>query len=504
MTSTNTAHPVTTTVTTPLSAPYYYRRQGVYYMRLRPVGSLKGHAVSLRTTDRSHAMTTSQDLRNALKGFHLDNPGATWEEIREAIREFSSEALAADHSGDPMQSYGMVYQDLRAELTGHAMTASMSPVQARGVDTAVQALRAAESRLSGNLGPLNGIIQDLSEPMGSLQEPMGSPANKSPSLSLSVNANPVPKGITGATTGATTETQAIMVTFRDLSTAYLGEHSANVKVTTLKGLTATLNGLCAALGEIDMRTHTRDHMTTLKADLCDGRTLATVNKYLSTLMTVLEWAVNTGTIERHYAKGLKFKRDADSDRKAFTEAQVGTIMSKAQDDQSDASLVIQLATITGARLNEILTLTKEDVREVAGVLVIDINEDQTHKSLKNRSSARLVPLVAAHGFNLEAFLELVAGLPAGGRLFPNVTHNTGRAINTKLRTFHGLDDKALVLHSLRHSLATTMKSQGVKLEHAQAILGHSSGVITWDLYGRSATADLGALKAALEVAHKGA
>lgn len=442
-------------------------------------------------------MTASQDLRNALKGFHLDNPGATWEEIREAIRSFAIEALEADHSGDPMQQYGMVYSDLRSELTGHAMTASMSPVQARGVDTAVQALRAAESRLSGNLGPLNGIIQDLSEPVCALQEPKRSSANESPSLSLSVNAKSH-KGTLGLTYTAT----APEVTFRALADAYLGEHSGNVKATTLKGLNATLNGLSAALGDTDMMTHTRNDMTTLKADLNESRANATVNKMLSTLQTVLEWAVNTGTIERHYAKGLKFKRDADSDRKAFTEAQVVDVMTQATEDHSETSTVIQLATITGARLNEILTLTKEDVREVAGVLVIDINEDQTHKSLKNRSSARLVPLVAAHGFNLEAFLKLVAGLPAGGRLFPNVTHNTGRAINAKLRTFHGLDDKALVLHSLRHSLATAMKSQGVKLEHAQAILGHSSGVITWDLYGRSAVADLEALRDALAVAHK--
>lgn len=499
MTSTNTAHPVTTTVTTPLSHPYYYRRQGVYYMRLRPVGSTKGHAVSLRTTDKATAMTTSKTLRQALAGFHLDNPGATWEEIREAIHEFALEALAMTHSDDPMQQYGMVYRDLRAELTGHAMTASMTAVQARGIDTATKALRAAESRLQGNLGPLTGIIQDLSEPVGSLQEPTRSPANKSLLASLSVNANSIPKGITGATT----QTQALKVTFKDLSTAYLKEHSGNVKATTLKGLTATLNGLSAALGDTDMMTHTRDTMTTLKADLNESRANATVNKMLSTLQTVLEWAVNTGTIERHYAKGLKFKRDADSDRKAFTEDQVGTIMAQAQANPCEASTVIQLAALTGARLNEILTLTKEDIREVAGVLVLDINETQAHKSLKNKGSARLVPLVEAYGFNLKGFLQSVAELPEGARLF-TVSTNTGRAINAKLRTFHGLSDSSLVLHSLRHSVATFMKSKGVKVEHAQALLGHSSGVITWDLYGRSATADLEALRSALEDAHKGA
>lgn len=476
-------------------------------MRLRPVGSTKGHAVSLRTTDKATAMTASKNLRQALAGFHLDNPGATWEEIRAAIVEFALEALAMDHSDDPLQSYGMVYSDLRGELRGHAMTAPMTAVQARGIEVATQALYAAESRLQGNLGPLNGIIQDLDEPQRGLSGPASAAVHTRPCLSPSVKSIPDPKGTHEANPQSITQsiTQAgpTVRTFRALADAYLAEHEGNVKATTLKGLNATLNGLCAALGETNMVTHTRDTMTALKADLCEGRALATVNKMLSTLMTVLEWSVNTGMIGRHYAKGLKFKRDADSDRKAFTEAQVGTIMAKALEDQSEASKVIQLAALTGARLNEILTLTKEDIREVGGVVVIDINETQAHKSLKNKGSARLVPLVSAYGFNLEAFLESIVALPEGARLF-TVSSNTGRAINAKLRTFHGLDDTALVLHSLRHSVATFMKTQGVKVEHAQAILGHASGIITWDLYGRSAVTDLKALRDALEVAHKGA
>lgn len=436
-------------------------------------------------------MTASQDLRNALKGFHLDNPGATWEEIREAIREFALEALASDHNDDPMQQYGMVYQDLRAELTGHAMTASMSPVQARGVDTAVQALRAAESRLSGNLGPLNGIIQDLSEPVCALSEPVRSSANKSPSLSLSVNAKH-PKG---------TLESPERLTFLSIATAYVKEHKDNIQASTLKNLEASLRVLSVALADTDMMTHSRDDMTTLKETLGTTRANSTVNKLLTILLTVCEWAVNTGMIDRHYAKGLKIRKDADSSRKAFTEAQVVTIMAQATEETTEASLLIQLGTLTGARLAELTGLTKGDFKEVAGVSVIDINTNHAHKSLKNKQSHRLVPLVEALGSDLGALFELVEALPSeDSRLFPNDA-SLGRTVNAKLRQFHGMaDDKALTFHSLRHSMATAFKAKGLSLDHAQALLGHSSRTITYDLYGRGAGVDLKGLKESLTTA----
>lgn len=426
-------------------------------------------------------MTTSKDLRGALQGFHLDNPQATWGEIREAIRGFALEALAADHSDDPMQQYGRVYSDLRSELVGHAMTASMGPVQARGLEVATRAVYGAEQRLRGNLGPLNETLREL-----------GDPADAGLSLPISVNASL-----------RTTESIATPYTFRTLSDAYLAEHADNVKASTLKALRASLGTVADCLGGTDMVTHDRAVMTDLKAALGTDRANTTVNKLLTTMTTVLDWAVNNGLIPRHFAKGLKIKRDVDSDRKAFTEAQVKAIMGKAVQDPTDASTLIQLATITGARLNELATLVKEDIRTVAGVVVLSINEDHGHKSLKNKQSARLIPLVSAYGFDLGAFLRSVDTLPAGGRLF-SYGINVGRMVNAKLRTFHGqADDKALVFHSLRHSLATAMKIHGVPLDHAQAIMGHATGSITFDLYGKGGGVDLMGLRDSLRLALKG-
>lgn len=404
-------------------------------------------------------MQNSKDLRAALAGFHLDNPQADWESIRSAIREFALEAIQADHSNDPMQSYGMVYDDLRGHLIGHAMTAPMTPVQARGVQAALAAVDGAQKRLNGDLGALNEILED------------GPNCGTSTPLSASLSVLPT----------------ADALTFEGLSTIYIKEHQTNVTDATLKSLSYNLKALNGALSGLDLKDHSRADMQTLKATLGTSRSASTVNKLLTTLVTVLDWSVNNGLLERHYAKGLKHRKGADSQRKAFSKIQIQTIMSKAVEDTSEASLLIQLGVLTGARLNELTTLVKGDFRTVNDVLMLSINKDHAHKSLKNAHSVRMVPLVASLEFDLEGFLKRLEDLSGDDQLFSGSRAHLANTANTLLRGFHGEADKDLVFHSLRHSVASSLKSSGSRLEVAQAILGHSSGSITWDLYGRCGT-----------------
>lgn len=43
--------------------------------------------------------------------------------------------------------------------------------------------------------------------------------------------------------------------------------------------------------------------------------------------------------------------------------------------------------------------------------------------------------------------------------------------------------RGLVYHSLRHSLSSLMQAHGVPTTHAQAVMGHVTGTITFDTYG---------------------
>ena len=142
---------------------------------------------------------------------------------------------------------------------------------------------------------------------------------------------------------------------------------------------------------------------------------------------------------------------------------------------------------------------------MGGITVIDINKDEdSGKTLKNDFSVRQVPLVdGAYGFSLVAFLEWVAGEP--GRLFKAKAHYFNKPLNDSLREPLGLDaggDQSF--HSLRHSLSELLKAAATPEVIAQSITGHSSGNITYDLYGGDARVGVEKLHAALCAAFEGA
>jgi hypothetical protein len=102
---------------TALAKPYYYRRSGRYYLRLRPQGNTTGFfTLSLRTADKAIAMTISKDILKALGAFHLDNPSATWDELRERLIDIAEECLTLAHGDDSLVAYQMVYDELRISL----------------------------------------------------------------------------------------------------------------------------------------------------------------------------------------------------------------------------------------------------------------------------------------------------------------------------------------------------------------------------------------------------
>lgn len=91
--------------TTRLSKPYHYRRNGIYYLRLRETGSLtRTVSVSLKTTDRKAAMDASRHLAETIKAFHLDHPEATWHELREHLIWVAEGLLSSAHDvGRPVR-----------------------------------------------------------------------------------------------------------------------------------------------------------------------------------------------------------------------------------------------------------------------------------------------------------------------------------------------------------------------------------------------------------------
>ena len=241
----------------------------------------------------------------------------------------------------------------------------------------------------------------------------------------------------------------------------------------------------------------------------ENRKASTVKKLLTRFSTVMDWAVNNGYLEKSLDKGLKPTKGADSSREPFSRDQVKALMDHAKTLPVDAwqRWALSLGVITGARIEEIRQLTKADIKEVPGVSganrtwVIDINRNDG-KSVKTNSSVRVIPLTdGAYGFDLQAFLEFVA--KADSRLFTLGAGQFSGVLNGTLREVLGLKtDRTQTFHSLRHSLAGALKAAEVPVGTAESILGHSSGSISYDLYGAGSAVEVGRMAEALRAAFK--
>ncbi|WP_225609867.1 tyrosine-type recombinase/integrase [Pseudomonas sp. PDM02] len=281
------------------------------------------------------------------------------------------------------------------------------------------------------------------------------------------------------------------VTFEALSSLYLADRGQDQKTSTLKETKICHGTISAALGELDMRTHSRADLVALRDRLADGRMPSTVNKLIVKLSAVLAWSVENGHISKSYDKKLKLTKGLESSRKAFTQDQVGMLVaySNTLPESSWKRWLLSLGAITGGRLNEISQLTVSDVQTLASsITAIHINEVGEGKSIKNKRSERLVPLTdGAYGFDLTAFLRYVdARKVSGSDSLAQIGYKTAgewvnqQAIPEALGDTYG---PGLVFHSLRHSLASLMQVKGVPTTHAQAVMGHASGTITFDTYG---------------------
>ncbi|MBN0452430.1 integrase, partial [Pseudomonas aeruginosa] len=92
---------------------------------------------------------------------------------------------------------------------------------------------------------------------------------------------------------------------------FISERRGNVEDSTLRAIQSNCRTLSSLPGDLDIRTHTRTDMVTLKEKITDGRKPLTINKLLTQLSTVMDWAKNNGHIERAFDKGLKIERGAE-------------------------------------------------------------------------------------------------------------------------------------------------------------------------------------------------
>ena len=153
-----------------------------------------------------------------------------------------------------------------------------------------------------------------------------------------------------------------------------------------------------------------------------------------------------------------------------------------------------LGAYTGARREELLGLTPDDVRLIDGLPCIDIRPNQ-HRGLKNPAATRIVPI---HDHLLElGFMDHVAKMqktrqaalfpeliPAtsGQKFGDNLYYNWHKALHQQL----GAEAEELCFHSWRHYVIATLKDDSsVTDKHRRDLAGHVGKDVHEEVYDKA-------------------
>jgi len=464
-----------------LAKPYLIRRKGSgrYTMRLRKVGSTTSLiSIGLRTTSRSLAMNHLNELSATAKAFLLDNPEATAEELRGHLKDMA-ERLLTDASDDYWDGVEVSHlHDAKANLREIAAKHSLSIEQHHHLAASLKVIDAAQKRVNeGDAGPLLDILKGL----GATNVVHN--GDSTTILKKEQGSHPAESNNNGHSSA---------FFWDDLAETYRNEKAQEWTPATLRDIQSVHKTLSRFLKGINMKAHTREQIKAVRDSLdADGLAPATINKALAKLEAVVTWGNNNGYLNHNYTKGLK-RKNITSDRKAFSEEQLAKVVKTIKEEPLPAKRFFGLlAVITGARCGELTQLTKKDIIKECvdgeGIYCVDLNDKDAGKSLKNKYSIRQIPITdGAFGFSLSAFLEYVHSLPDDNSLIFGMSRDIASKWFNEQVLPHSLPERTKdhVLHSLRHTLATTMKEKGVTLTDIQGVMGHSSNTITFDVYGK--------------------
>jgi integrase len=227
---------------------------------------------------------------------------------------------------------------------------------------------------------------------------------------------------------------------------------------------------------------------------------ATINKWLTCLQGVLNWARKNGVIpdELPWADPVAGMRlaEARSQRQPWEPAELRLLFGspiyllgeRPAGGKGEAAYWLPLlALFSGARLNELAPMCVDDIKHDAasGVhFMTVIEDDEAGRSVKTETSLRAVPIHPE--LKRIGILELVdhrrqADGPKA-RLFPLVQPNSkgnyGAGFSQwfgRYKRSLGIENESSVFHSFRHGFKDALRAAGVNEDVNDALTGHSGG-----------------------------
>jgi len=209
-----------------------------------------------------------------------------------------------------------------------------------------------------------------------------------------------------------------------------------------------------------------------------GKSHKTIRNYLAGLQACWEAASRYEHVEAYQNpfKDISVATTKSDSYKPLEQQHIKALLQETASTQHPFHYVFRVGLVTGARLNEITSLTKDDIIEVDGVICMDIKDGKT------ATSERIVPL---RGGMDDKLIKLAAKTDV--YLFPyfqNRSADFASQAFQKVRDKAGVSGKGYVFHSLRHSMATALERSGVAEHQMNRILGHKTTNVSTGTYSR--------------------
>jgi integrase len=196
------------------------------------------------------------------------------------------------------------------------------------------------------------------------------------------------------------------------------------------------------------------------------RTASTVNREISELRKLLNWALETEIIKRNPMHGFKFLKENNHRERILTDSEIKQLMATLDEKKRfhPIKLIVLIALFCGLRLGEILTLKWSDIDK----------RKRQFDLLKTKSGKRRrihIPDVV--------FIDLmmIAKTSVSEYVFPSPKKD-GQPLSSIKTAFHTLLRESNIsgfrFHDLRHTSATLMLKNGADIKTVQDILGHAS------------------------------
>jgi len=253
----------------------------------------------------------------------------------------------------------------------------------------------------------------------------------------------------------------------------------------------TLDRLRTFLGNADAARVIKADVVRWKQSMQEaGRHISTIRDDLSEMSAVWTWGISNGllhTAENPFG-GVSPRKAPTKKRhvRAFTADEARTILTTSRSETGFLRLLPWVFCLTGARVNEVMQATKEDVTSLNGVAVIRIHDEGLRRSVKNKDSRRAVSIHP--GLAAEGFLSYVPSLPAQSPLWPDVlfgqrSTTAGKKLGIWLRGLRIIDPSVSPAHSWRHWFVDACRGVQMPAEVRSALTGHSAKMDESAAYG---------------------